>query len=175
MQKTFIGPHLRRLRLERGETQGAMAKALGISPSYVNLLENNERSVSVQVLLRLFEAYGVDWRAIMEEDGASQLADLRVALQDPIFDTRPDLPQLRAALVHAPDLPVPSCGCIGPGRRRTTSFWRGPRAMAGRFRKAPRPRSTRFFAAIATTSAIWRKPPSGSGPHPSTGTRFMVR
>lgn len=104
MQKTFIGPHLRRLRLERGETQGQMAKALGISASYVNLLENNERSVSVQVLLRLFEAYGVDWREIIEEDGASQLADLRAALQDPIFETRPDLPQLRAALVHAPDL-----------------------------------------------------------------------
>jgi hypothetical protein len=105
MQKTFIGPHLRRLRLDRGETQGQMAKALGISASYVNLLENNERSVSVQVLLRLFEAYGVDWREIAEEDGASQLADLRAALQDPIFaEARPDLPQLRAALVHAPDL-----------------------------------------------------------------------
>ena len=103
MQKTFIGPHLRRLRLERAETQGAMARALGISPSYVNLLENNERSVSVQVLLRLFEAYGVDWRDIADEEGTSQLADLRAVMQDPLFtDTRPDLPQLRAALVHAP-------------------------------------------------------------------------
>ena len=103
MQKTFIGPHLRRLRLERSETQAAMAKVLGISPSYVNLLENNERSVSVQVLLRLFEAYGVDWRDIAEEEGTSQLADLRAVMQDPLFtDTRPDLPQLRAALVHAP-------------------------------------------------------------------------
>ncbi len=105
MQKTFIGPHLRRLRVERGETQGAMAKALGISPSYVNLLENNERSVSVQVLLRLFEAYGVDWRDIAEEDGTAQLADLRAVIQDPLFtQARPDLPQLRAALVHAPSL-----------------------------------------------------------------------
>jgi XRE family transcriptional regulator, fatty acid utilization regulator len=105
MQKTFIGPHLRRLRLERGETQGAMARVLGISPSYVNLLENNERSVSVQVMLKLFEAYGVDWREIAEEDGSGALADLRAALQDPVFaDTRPDLTQLRAALVHAPDL-----------------------------------------------------------------------
>ncbi|MFM7446011.1 MAG: helix-turn-helix domain-containing protein, partial [Tabrizicola sp.] len=52
MQKTFIGPQLRRLRQERRETQGAMARTLGISASYVNLLENNERSVSVQVLLR---------------------------------------------------------------------------------------------------------------------------
>lgn len=104
MQKTFIGPHLRRLRQERGETQGVMARRLGISASYVNLLENNERSVSVQVLLKLFEAYGVDWREIAEEDGTGQLADLRAALQDPMFQTRPDLPQLRAALVHAPDL-----------------------------------------------------------------------
>jgi XRE family transcriptional regulator, fatty acid utilization regulator len=105
MQKTFIGPHLRRLRTERGETQGAMARALGISPSYVNLLENNERSVSVQVMLKLFEAYGVDWREIAEEDGSGALADLRAALQDPVFaETRPDLTQLRAALVHAPDL-----------------------------------------------------------------------
>lgn len=105
MQKTFIGPHLRRLRLDRNETQGAMARALGISPSYVNLLENNERSVSVQVLLKLFDAYGVDWREIAEEDGSGQLADLRAALQDPLFaDARPDLTQLRAALVHAPDL-----------------------------------------------------------------------
>jgi XRE family transcriptional regulator, fatty acid utilization regulator len=105
MQKTFIGPHLRRLRLERSETQGMMARALGISPSYVNLLENNERSVSVQVLLKLFDAYGVDWREIAEEDGSGQLADLRAALQDPLFaDSRPDLTQMRAALVHAPDL-----------------------------------------------------------------------
>ena len=105
MQKTFIGPHLRRLRLERGETQGAMGRALGISTSYVNLLENNERSVSVPVMLRLFDVYGIDWREIAEDDGATQLADLRAIIQDPLFDAaRPDLPQIRAALVHSPTL-----------------------------------------------------------------------
>ena len=104
MQKTFIGPHLRRLRLERAETQGAMARVLGISASYVNLLENNERSVSVAVMLRLFEAYGVDWRDIADDDGAARLADLRALMQDPLFaETRPDLGQMRAALVHSPD------------------------------------------------------------------------
>jgi predicted transcriptional regulator/DNA-binding XRE family transcriptional regulator len=105
MQKTFIGPHLRRLRTDRGETQGAMARALGISPAYVNLLENNQRSVSVPILLRLFEVYGVDWRDIAEEESATLLADLRAVMQDPLFDgDRPDLAQLRAALVHAPAL-----------------------------------------------------------------------
>jgi len=105
MHKTFIGPRLRQLRAERGETQSQMAKALGISPAYVNLLENNQRSVSVQVLLRLFEAYGVDWREIAEDEDATVLADLRAALQDPVFEgSRPDLTQLRAALVHCPTL-----------------------------------------------------------------------
>ena len=103
MQKTFIGPHLRRLRLERSETQAAMARALGISASYVNLLENNERSVSVAILLRLFDVYGVDWRDIAEEDSTSQLADLRAVTGDPLFtENRPEIAQIRAAIVHAP-------------------------------------------------------------------------
>ena len=105
MQKTFIGPRLRRLRSDRGETQAQMARALGVSASYVNLLENNQRSVSVAVLLRLLDLYGVDWRDIAEDDSAAQLADLRAALADPIFEgARPDLAELRAALVHAPAL-----------------------------------------------------------------------
>lgn len=105
MQKTFIGPHLRRLRQERSQTQAEMARALGISTSYVNLLEKNERSVSVPVMLKLFEVYGVDWREIAEDDETTLLADLRAAIQDPIFETqRPDLTELRAALVHSPQL-----------------------------------------------------------------------
>jgi transcriptional regulator with XRE-family HTH domain len=105
MLKTFIGPRLRRLRLENQQTQAQMARALGVSTSYVNLLEKNERSVSVPVLLKLFEAYGVDWRDIADDDDTAVLADLRAALQDPLFETgRPDLAQLRAAQSHSPDL-----------------------------------------------------------------------
>ncbi|MCT4685040.1 MAG: ImmA/IrrE family metallo-endopeptidase, partial [Roseicyclus sp.] len=103
--KTFIGPRLRRLRSDNGQTQAQMGRALGISTSYVNLLEKNERSVSVPVLLKLFEVYGVDWRDIAEDDETAHLADLRAALADPLFeDGRPDLAQVRAALTHAPDL-----------------------------------------------------------------------
>ncbi len=105
MRKTFIGPHLRRLRQEASETQAQMARRLGVSAAYVNLLENNQRSVSVAILLRLFEQYGVDWHDIAEDGAGAQLADLRGALQDPLFDeTRPDLQELRAAQTHAPTL-----------------------------------------------------------------------
>ncbi len=103
--KIFIGPKLRKLRRERDETQAEVAKKLGISTSYVNLLENNERSISASVLLRLLEAYGVDWRDISDESNASMLADIRGALDDPLFElVRPDLGQLRAALTHSPNL-----------------------------------------------------------------------
>lgn len=82
-----------------------MAKVLGISNSYVNMLEKNERSVSVPVLLRLFEGYGVDWRDLTDEDDAGTLNNLRATFQDPLFAaSTPDLPQLRALLAHAPDV-----------------------------------------------------------------------
>ena len=104
-KKNFVGPRLRQLRREHGQTQAEMASALGLSPAYINLLENNQRSLSVQVLLRLAEVYGVDWRDILKDDTPAALADLRNTVQDPIFAaTRPDLEELRAALDHCPNL-----------------------------------------------------------------------
>ena len=64
MRKTLIGPRLRQLRREHQQTQAEMAEALGVSTAYVNLLENNQRSLSVQMLMALSDAYGVDWRLI---------------------------------------------------------------------------------------------------------------
>jgi predicted transcriptional regulator/plasmid maintenance system antidote protein VapI len=104
-QKTFVGPKLRQLRKGRGQTQAQMAETLGLSATYINLLENNQRSLSVQVLMRLAEGYGVDWRELVEDDAPTHLADLRNTLQDPIFgDNRADLHELRAALDHCPTL-----------------------------------------------------------------------
>jgi transcriptional regulator with XRE-family HTH domain len=86
--KTFLGPRLRQLRTQRKLTQADMARALGLSTSYVNLLENNQRSVSVQVLMRISEVYGVDWRDLVTDDSANKLADLRNVLQDPVLPSR---------------------------------------------------------------------------------------
>ena len=51
MAKTFVGPQLRQLRRDRRQTQAELAKALGVSAGYVNLLENNERSLSLRILM----------------------------------------------------------------------------------------------------------------------------
>ncbi|MBM7067413.1 short-chain fatty acyl-CoA regulator family protein [Actibacterium sp. 188UL27-1] len=104
MGKTLIGPRLRQLRRDRRQTQLEMAQALGVSASYVNLLENNQRSLSVQMLMALSDAYDVDWRDLTQDDTASQIADLRAALSDPIFAGRPDIAELRGAVEHAPGL-----------------------------------------------------------------------
>jgi len=104
-QKNFVGPRLRQLRREHKQTQAEMARALGLSAAYVNLLENNQRSLSVQVLMRLTEVYGVDWREMVADDGPTRLADLRAVVQDPVFaGLKPDIEELRAAIDHAPAL-----------------------------------------------------------------------
>jgi len=103
--KTFIGPQLRQLRRERKQTQAEMAKALGISPGYVNLLENNQRSLSVRLLMALADAYQVDWRDIVHDETSNLLAELRNVIRDPMFSGGvPDLQELRAAIDHAPRL-----------------------------------------------------------------------
>ena len=105
MQKTFIGPQLRLLRRDQGQTQAEMARALGVSAAYINLLEKNQRSLSVPMLVALADQYNVDWRDVVLDKNANTLADLRNAIQDPLFgDMRPDLQELRAALDHAPSL-----------------------------------------------------------------------
>jgi predicted transcriptional regulator/DNA-binding XRE family transcriptional regulator len=105
MAKTFIGPQLRQLRRERGLTQAQMAGALGISAGYINLLENNQRSLSVRLLTQITETFGVDWRDLVRDERSGLLAELRNVFKDPMFAGQaPELPELRAAIDHAPKL-----------------------------------------------------------------------
>ena len=56
----YIGPRLRRLRRELGRTQADMAEELGVSASYIALIERNQRPLTAELLLRLAETYRVD-------------------------------------------------------------------------------------------------------------------
>jgi XRE family transcriptional regulator, fatty acid utilization regulator len=103
--KTFVGPQLRQLRRERQQTQAQMAKVLGISPGYVNLLENNQRSLSVRLLMALADSYQVDWHDLVRDEASNLLAELRTVIRDPMFAADvPDLQEFRAAIDHAPRL-----------------------------------------------------------------------
>ena len=105
MAKIFVGSRLRRLRRENKQSQAQMAEAVGVSTAYINLLENNQRSLSVKVLMSIADAYGVDWRDLIQDGNDRLLADIRTAMQDPLFSRDlPDLQELRAAVDHAPVL-----------------------------------------------------------------------
>ncbi|MEE6137381.1 short-chain fatty acyl-CoA regulator family protein [Mycobacterium sp. 050128] len=75
--KTFAGARLRRLREEQGLTQVALARALGLSTSYVNQLENDQRPITVPVLLTLTERFDLPNQYFAPESDARLVADLR--------------------------------------------------------------------------------------------------
>lgn len=94
-RKLFIGHKLRRLRREEGVTQAQMAHDLGISAAYLNLIEHNQRPITVNVLLRLGDAFGVNIQEFALDDSDAQSGRLREVLSDPLFAeldlTRQDL------------------------------------------------------------------------------------
>ena len=83
-KKLFLGGRLKRLRRDLGVTQAAMAEQLKVSPSYLNLLERNQRPVTAQVLLRLAEAYDLDLRSLSADEPGGG-AGLEEALADKMF------------------------------------------------------------------------------------------
>ncbi len=82
--KIFAGPRVRRIRNGLQLTQTAMAEALGISPSYLNLIERNQRPLTVQLLLKLASVYKVDLDELQGEAGGS-LQQLREVFADPLL------------------------------------------------------------------------------------------
>src|SRR5690606_29620642 len=83
-QKIFAGPRIRRLRMERGLTQTAMAQGLGISPSYLNLIERNQRPITVQLILKLASVYRIDPHELQGETRSS-VAALKEVFSDPLL------------------------------------------------------------------------------------------
>ena len=92
----YVGPRLRRLRRELGLTQQVMADDLGISPSYVALLERNQRPLTADMLLRLARTYRLEVADIGGEDSEDYARRMAEVLRDPIFADI-DLPSLEAA------------------------------------------------------------------------------
>jgi len=103
--KLFIGQSLRELRLEHELTQAAFADSLGLSTSYLNQMENNQRHVTASVLLALAERYSVDIGKLSSYDHDRLLADLVECFADPLFKGRvPSAHELRLATQNSPSV-----------------------------------------------------------------------
>ena len=91
-KKLFVGPRFRRIRQQLGLSQTQIAEGLGISPSYINLIERNQRPVTAQLLLRLAETYDLDLRDLATADEDRFFAELNEIFSDPLF-RQIDLPK----------------------------------------------------------------------------------
>ncbi|UKY48268.1 short-chain fatty acyl-CoA regulator family protein [Streptomyces inhibens] len=129
MSKTYAGARLRQLREERRLSQAELARILAISPSYLNQMEHDSRPLTVPVLLRLTEAFGVDPGFFSARDTSRLVADLRETLADEVAAARvspSDLSEL------ASRLPAVAGVLLDLGRRNQTLAERLAEATDGR-------------------------------------------
>lgn len=92
----YMGPRLKRIRRDLGLTQANMATDLDISPSYIALMERNQRPVTADLLLRLARTYAIDIASLADEESEELPARLTAVLKEPLFADI-DLPALDIA------------------------------------------------------------------------------
>ncbi len=92
----YLGPRLKRMRRELGLTQANMAADLDISPSYIALMERNQRPVTAELLLNIAATYRIDIAELANDDSEETTTRLQAVLRDPIFADI-DLPALDVA------------------------------------------------------------------------------
>ncbi len=118
LPKLFIGRRIRDLRDAHKATQSAFADRLGISTSYLNQIENNQRPVSAAVLLALAEKFQVDIGAISQGDNDRMLSALSEALSDPLFENNViGLQELKLVTQNAPAIARALIDCHQAYRR----------------------------------------------------------
>jgi len=80
-----FGPKVRALRRRHGLRQVDLAQKLGISASYLNLIEHDQRALTAPLLLRLAELYPLDLKSFAPDDHARLISDLHEVFGDALF------------------------------------------------------------------------------------------
>ncbi len=81
-----FGAKVRALRRREALSQVQLADKLGISPSYLNLIENNRRPLPANLLIKLAQLFSVDVHSFATDEDARLVADLTEAFADPLFE-----------------------------------------------------------------------------------------
>ena len=84
---TPLGPRLRSARKKKGITQSNLAKSIGISVSYLNLIEHNKRNIGPDLVNRLSRALDIDVNTLSAPQDARLIQDLENLAADPLFKT----------------------------------------------------------------------------------------
>jgi len=103
-QKLYAGHAIRRIRRANGLTQVAMAQALEISASYLNLMERNQRPLTAPIMLRLAQRFDFDARTLTGATPGGGVEAIKRRLSDPVFgDLSIDKTQIEDWIAAAPD------------------------------------------------------------------------
>lgn len=81
-----FGAKVRALRRRENLSQVQLADRLGISPSYLNLIENNRRPLPANLLIKLAQLFEIDVHAFATDEDSRLVADLTEAFADPLFE-----------------------------------------------------------------------------------------
>src|SRR5207247_9723766 len=84
-----IGNKVRSLRRRDGMTQTHLAAQLEISPSYLNLIEHNQRPLPAHLLVRAAQILGADLSTFAADDSSRLAADLQEVFGDVLFQDHP--------------------------------------------------------------------------------------
>lgn len=103
----LAGPAIRRLRRKEGLTQAGMAARLGISTSYLNLVERNQRPLSARLVVQLAEQFDFNPRHLRRDEAIGGIDGLRRRLADERFvDLGIDRDEISEWLAAAPQAAV---------------------------------------------------------------------
>ncbi len=81
-----LGAKVRTLRRRENLSQAKLAERLGISASYLNLIESNRRPLPAAVLIKLAQLFEMDLHTFGADGDARMVNDLIEAFADPLFD-----------------------------------------------------------------------------------------
>lgn len=85
MEELQIGGRIARLRRQRAISQADLAASIGISGSYLNLIEHNRRKITVPLLLKVAGYFGVEAGELADSDEGRLVGDLMEMFGDDVF------------------------------------------------------------------------------------------
>jgi predicted transcriptional regulator/DNA-binding XRE family transcriptional regulator len=102
-RKIFAGERLRRQREHAGLRQAALATTLGISPSYLNQIERDQRPLPAPLRAKLAATLHVPETYFADTEDARRESELREASGDPLFRASTSLAdEIQSAVRNTP-------------------------------------------------------------------------
>src|SRR6185437_4862892 len=99
-----IGIRIRRKRLQLGLSQATLARAAAISPSYLNLIENNKRVIGGKLLMRIAERLSLDMDELSGLSEQRMMQGLEELLADPVMrDIEIERSEVRELVARFPE------------------------------------------------------------------------